>query len=284
MTWVQVFKAAGAAASRDSLLTWAAAVAYYFLFSLFPAMLLLAALLHAFQLQNLTSNVIEALGRNLPHGAAQLVAAQMEGLLAHHVPGLLSLDIVLLFISAGQGFSGLMAALNAAYKVREGRTFFHQMWLQFALTISAGLLMVLALAVIILGQHTLTILAGPVHLGHLLVVVWPAIRWTLVVVFMAIALWLLYRFTPNVARQGAGLVPAVATAIVIWLIASILLASYINNFGNYSAVYGSLGAMIGLMLWFYVIALAILFGAEVHAQWLRAHGIAPAPHQLPKAA
>ncbi|TAN24508.1 MAG: YihY/virulence factor BrkB family protein [Acidobacteria bacterium] len=284
MTWGRVLKAAGMAASRDGLLNWAAALAYYFFFSLFPAILLLAALLHAFQLQHLTNNVIAALGQNLPRGAAQLISNQMQGLLAHHVPGLLSVDIVLLFLAAGQGFAGLMAALNAAYEVREGRKFLHQMWLQFALTLSAGLLVVLALAVIILGRHTLTILAGPVHLSHVLVAVWPVIRWVIVVVFMAVALWLLYRFTPNVAPQDAGLVPAVATAIVIWLIASVVLAFYINNFGNYSAVYGSLGAVIGLMLWFYVIALAILFGAEVHAQWLRAHGIKPTPHKPPKAA
>lgn len=284
MVWGRVFRAATLAASRDSLLNWAAALAYYFLFSLFPAILLLAALLHAFQLQHLTNNVIAALGRNLPRGAAHLIATQMQGLLAHHVPGLLSLDIVLLFLAAGQGFSGLMAALNAAYEVREGRTFLHQMWLQFALTLSAGLLVVLALAVIILGRHTLTILAGPVHLGHALVVVWPVIQWLAVVVFMAVALWLLYRFTPNVAPQEAGLVPAVATAIVIWLLASVLLAFYLDNFGNYSAVYGSLGAVIGLMLWFYVIALAILFGAEVHAQWLRAHGVTPRPRRPPKTA
>ncbi|MGH9467445.1 MAG: YihY/virulence factor BrkB family protein [Terriglobales bacterium] len=277
-----MLKAAGAAASRDSLLTWAAALAYYFLFSLFPAILLLAALLHAFQLQGLTQNFVAALGGNLPRPAAHYVATQMQSLLLHHVPGLLSLDIVLLFYAAGQGFSGMMAALNAAYEVKEGRSFFHQIWLQFALTISAGLLILLALATVILGQRTLVILAGPVHLSHALLVSWPFIRWAIVVVFMGAALWLLYRFTPNVMPHAAGLIPAVITAIVIWLIASVLLAFYINRFGHYSAVYGSLGAIVGLMLWFYVIALAILFGAEVHAQWLRLNaGIVPEPHVPP---
>lgn len=280
MVWLQVFKAAGAAAARDSLLQWAAALAYYFLFSLFPALLLLAALLSTFQLQGLTHNVVFALTRNLPAPAAHLVTTQMQDLLLHHIPGLISVDIVLLFYAAGQGFSGMMAALNAAYEVKERRSFLHQIWLQFALTISAGLLVVLALAAVVLGGKTLTILAGPVHLSHALIVVWPLIRWVIVVVFMAAALWLLYRFTPAMKPHDAGLIPAVATAIIIWLIASVLLAFYINRFGHYSAVYGSLGAVIGLMLWFYIIALAILFGAEVHAQWLRAHGITPAPRSL----
>ncbi|MGH9487705.1 MAG: YihY/virulence factor BrkB family protein [Terriglobales bacterium] len=265
------------AATRDSLLQWAAALAYYFLFSLFPAILLLAALFTAFHAEHLVSNVIAALSHNLPSPAAHLISTQLQGLLAHHVPGLISLDIVLLFYAAGQGFSGLMAALNAAYEVKEGRSLFHQIWLQFALTISAGLLVVLALAVIILGGKTLTILAGPIHLSHVLEFLWPVIRWAIVVIFMGIALWLLYRFTPNVAPQDAGLIPAVVTAIIIWLIVSVLLGVYINRFGRYSVVYGSLGAVIGLMLWFYIVALAILFGAEVHAQWLRAHGTAPAP-------
>ncbi|MGH9476349.1 MAG: YihY/virulence factor BrkB family protein [Terriglobales bacterium] len=281
MAWGNVFRAAGAAASRDSLLHWAAALAFYFLFSLFPAILLLAALLSVFQLQRLTQGVVVALTRNLPGPAAHLVSAQLAGLLEHHVPGLLSLDIVLLFYAAGQGFSGLMAALNAAYEVKESRSLLHQLWLQFALTLSAGLLVVLALATVIFGGRMLTILAGSVQLGGALVIFWPYIRWAIVVVFMAVALWLLYRYAPNLAPYATGLMPAVVTAIVIWIVVSVLLAFYVNRFGHYSAVYGSLGAIIGLMLWFYIVALAILFGAEVHAQWLRAHGITPAPRHPP---
>lgn len=281
-SWGRVLRSAAGAALRDDLLTWAAALGFYFLFSLFPAVLLLAALLHAFHAQALIENLVTTLGRNLPRDAALLVSRNLHGLLAHNVPGLLSLDVVLLFYSSSQGVASLMVALNAAYEVPEGRSFLHRLWLQFGLTVGVGILVGLALAVVVLGRYLLGILAGPVHLGYALEALWPLIRWGVTLGFMAAAVLLLYRFAPNLAPHRAGRLPAVAVALAIWVAASALLAVYLNNFNNYAAIYGSLGAIIGLMLWFYFFALAILFGAEIHAHWLRQrHGIIPEPRNRP---
>jgi membrane protein len=282
-SWGRVLRAAGSAALRDDLLTWAAALGFYFLFALFPAVLLLAALLHAFHAQVLVQNLVATLGRNLPHEAAAVVSGNLHALLANNVPGLLSLDIVLLFYSSSQGVASLMVALNAAYEVPEGRSFLHRLWLQFGLTIAVGILVGLALAVVVLGRYVLGILAGPVHLGYALEALWPLIRWAVTVGFMALAVLLLYRFAPNLAPHRAGRLPAVGAAMIIWVAASAVLAAYLNNFSNYAAVYGSLGAIIGLMLWFYFFALAILFGAEIHAHWLRQRrGIIPQPRNRPQ--
>lgn len=282
-SWGRILRSAAAAALRDDLLTWAAALAFYFLFALFPAVLLLAALLHAFHAQALIANLVTTLGRNLPREAAALVSANLRGLLNYNVPALLSLDILLLFYSASQGVAGMSVALNAAYEVPETRSFLRRLGLQIGLTICVGILVGLALAVVLLGRYVLGILAGPAHLGYALEAAWPLIRWAVTIAFMALAVLMLYRFAPNVAHHAAGSLPAVAAALAIWVAASAALASYLNHFSNYAAIYGSLGAIIGLMLWFYFFALAILFGAEIHAHWLRQrHGIAPQPRHRPQ--
>lgn len=273
MGWAKLIRDAMRSAVEDQLLDWAAALSFYFLFALFPAILLLAALLSTFHLESLTTNLVAALSRNLPDQAAVLVSRQLRDLLQHHVPGLISLDLILLFYSASRGFAGLMTALNAAYEVAETRPYWRQMLISLGLTLSAGVLIALALAILLLGGRVLTIIAGPISMGFTLSLFWPLIRWAATLGCMAFAVMMLYRFAPNVRRRARGILPAVVSAMALWVIASALLAAYINNFATYSVVYGSLGAVIALMLWFYVFALAILLGAEIHNAWLKRRGL-----------
>src|SRR6185437_8782502 len=282
MGWVRVVGAALAAAMRDDLLDWSATLAFYFLFAFFPTVLLVAALLSAFHLEGLTHNLVAALTQDLPRQAAALVAGQLKETLSKNVPGLISLDVVILLYSASQAFSGLMSALNAAYEVPETRSYLHRLALAFALTFSAGIFMVLALAVLLLGERTLTLVAWPTHLGQALDFLLPAIRWTFTLGLMVLALWMLYRVAPNRPRGGErGTLPAVGIALAIWVGASALLSVYINHFARYSAVYGSLGAVIALMLWFYLFALAILLGAEIHHAWEKRRAVMLGHGQVP---
>jgi membrane protein len=273
MAWMRLLRATVKASVHDDMLDWAAALSFYFMFALFPTILLVAALLGTLSLQSLTNNLVAALSRNLPYDAASLVSRELHSLLLKHVPGLISVGVILLLYSSSQGFAGLMSALNAAYEVPETRPYWRRMLIAFGLTLSAGIFIALALMLLVLGQKILTIIAGPFHAGVALQLTWPLIRWGLVLAFMVIAVRLLYRYAPNVHREGRGVYPAVTCALVLWIIASALLALYINHFSEYAVVYGSLGAIIGLMLWFYVFALALLLGAELHNEWLKAQGM-----------
>lgn len=273
MRWLHVLRATVAAAIEDDVLNWSATLAFYFLFALFPSFLLAAALLAAFHATGLVSNLIIALTRNLPTQAALLVQTQLNDVLNHHVPGLISLDVVILIYSASQGFTALMAALNAAYEARETRAYLKRFFLALLLTVSAGILVLIALAIMVSGKELLTIITGRVHLGFATSLLWPVLRWAVTFLFMVLALALLYRFAPDGVHTAVGTMPAVLIALVIWVIASAVFSIFVNKFGNYSAVYGSLGAVIGLMLWLYILAFSILFGAEFHNEWLKAHGI-----------
>lgn len=197
-----------AASAKDDLLDWGATLAFYFLFAFFPTILLVAAALSDFHLRGLIGNLTAALTHNLPHQAAQLVAEQLRELLRKHASGLLSVNIVIPLYAASQGFSGLMTALDVAYEVRETRSYLHRLGLAFALTFSAGIFIALALAVLLLGERTLALVAGPAHLARVLEMLWPLIRWAFTLAMMALALAVLYRVVPNCPkREGHGTLP-----------------------------------------------------------------------------
>ncbi len=272
---------------EDELLDRAAGLSFYFLFSLFPLMLLLASLLGILHAPDMIRNAIAVLSGALPGAAAHLVAGQLWQLLRQPRDDLLSLGTLLLLYSGSQGISGLMTALNIAYEVPETRSYPHRLALSLLLTISAGLFLAIGLALALLGSKLLAVMLGGHRTGLGIHGVVRILRGLLAMIFLAAAIYLLYRFAPDVDWKKAqaapplrlrntltrGIWPAALAAMALWTLASLGLSVYMRWIGNDAAVYGSLGAVIALMLWFYLGALAILLGAEFHCEWLKLHGI-----------
>ncbi len=264
----------------DNILDYSAALAYYFLFSLFPLILFLASLLSQFHQQSLLQRFLWALQHELPSQAGQLVISQLQQVLKARHLGLLSFGTILLLYSASQGFSGLINGLNAAYEVVETRSYLHRVGLALLLTCTAGVFIVLALVGLLAEQTVVAAFARPLHLSYAIVYVWPVLRWAWIICFLVLAIVLLFRAAPNVHTERCGILPGAVTALVLWLLTSIALGAYIDHVSNYSAIYGSLGAVIGLMMWFYVLALSLLLGAEVHSEILKEQGIAIGPQRV----
>ncbi len=272
---------------EDELLDRAAGLSFYFLFSLFPLMLLLASLLGILHAPDMIRNAIAVLSGALPGAAAHLVAGQLWQLLRQPRDDLLSLGTLLLLYSGSQGISGLMTALNIAYEVPETRSYPHRLALSLLLTISAGLFLAIGLALALLGSKLLAVMLGGHRTGLGIHGMVRILRGLLAMIFLAAAIYLLYRFAPDVDWKKAqaapplrlrntltrGIWPAALAAMALWTLASLGLSVYMRWIGNDAAVYGSLGAVIALMLWFYLGALAILLGAEFHCEWLKLHGI-----------
>lgn len=257
---------------EDDLLDWAAVLAFYFLFALFPAILFLAALSATLHLSSLVTVVLGMLSMNLPDSAAQLVTSGVSNLLQHHVPGLVSVGIILLMYSASQGFTALIQALDIIYEVRETRPYW-KLWLIAAgLTWSSGLLAAVALAMVLLGRRFVVTVFGPTHAAGMIAILAPLVRWGVTMVCMVIALVVVYRVAPNARIRKGSVWPAAIIALVLWGVATVILAQYVDRFSPYGSLYGSLGAVIALMLWFYIVGLAILFGAEIHDEWVKMHG------------
>jgi membrane protein len=284
MRYLRIARSAFNEAMADDLMDWSAALAYYFLFSLFPLILLAASLLGAFRMTALVNKVIFGLSIFLPHDAATLVSRQLDHLIVSNHAGLISFGTLLTLYSASQAFSGLMTALDTAYEVRETRPFFHRFGLALGLTFSAGVLMLLALVSLLLGQKVLMVVTGTPYLGVFATAVWPIVRWILAFAFLVASVVILYRTAPNMRPQKVGFIPAAVTACLLWGLATLGLGFYIDHFSNYSVLYGSLGAVIALMLWFYVSAFSLLLGAEVHSEILKERGIYTKPKYISQAA
>ena len=179
---------------------------------------------------------------------------------------LLSLGILGALWAGSTGFNAMIVALNCAYHVREARPLWRRQLVAIGLTVVVGVMVMVALFLLFLGSLIGRWLASRVGMESALAAMWPYIRWFAVVGFTTLSVEVLYFIAPN-ARQGfLAQIPGAGTAVVLWLASSFGLGVYLRSFSEFTAIYGTLGAMIALMLWFYFSSLAILFGAELNAQ------------------
>ncbi|MBX6358989.1 MAG: YihY/virulence factor BrkB family protein [Acidobacterium ailaaui] len=254
---------------RNRVFTVAAGLAYYFLLSLVPLVIVFTSLLHFLPINNLAYQLLGLVAALVPPESMNLVLSAVSGILAPGHGKVLSFGIVGYLWAATGGFSALIEALEIAYDVEDCRPWWRQRLQAFFLTFTAGAVAILAL---------MAILAGP-HFGHLLlllypiperfVVLWPALRWSIIVLTFVGGTELMYYFGPRVRPSFWSTLPGAFLAVAMWFLGSFGLSFYLGNFSNYNKTYGSLGAVIALMLWLYISSLAILIGAEVNAEWTK---------------
>ncbi|MEO5963968.1 MAG: YihY/virulence factor BrkB family protein, partial [Candidatus Limnocylindrales bacterium] len=253
----------------------AAGLAYRFLFAIFPFAIFLAALAafvaQAVGLGDPTDEILGAIGDNLPADVAGQLAPQLRAILGDARPGLLSIGALAALWAATGGISSLIGAMNRAYDVDETRNFFVKTATALALT-AVGSVGILVAFVTIVGGSILTEQA--VRTLGIAPDAWGVIallRFPLVLLLVAIAVAVLFRFGPNVAVSFrwtfvGGLVFAAG-----WLVATVVFGLYVANFGSYANTYGALGGVVVLMLWFYITALLLLCAAELTSMLAKHH-------------
>jgi membrane protein len=190
--------------------------------------------------------------------------------------GLLSFGIIGTIWSASGGFSAMIEALNVAYDVQEGRPFWKTRPLAVLLTIIVGALVTILLFAMFFGPHWGGMLASRLHLSPLFTKTWFYFRWVLAAMCALLSVEVIYYLGPNVEQRRFGrTIPGSIIAVVLWVGASYLLGIYLQHFAQLSKSYGTLGAVVGLLLWLYVSGTAILIGAEVNAELAKAAGKEP---------
>lgn len=251
------------------LLTHAAALAFYFLFALFPLLLFLVTLLGFFAETGteLRSNLLGFLSRVAPPSASALIYTTVEEIAAGADGWRLWLGLVSALWFASLGIAALSDSLNAMYGVRESRPFWRVRLSAVGLTAALVVLILSALLLMLYGGEIGAGIAGYFNQGTLFTTVWTIAQVPLALAFVLFAFALIYYFAPDLYEQKwYWITPGAFIGVVLWLIVSTLLRVYLRHFDSYSLTYGSLGAVIVLMLWFYLTGVAILIGGKINAE------------------
>jgi membrane protein len=253
-------------------MAFAAGLSFYFLLSLFPMLISAAATLAYLPIPNLFNSILDLMGRLVPGDAMTLVRQILSSILSPPRGGLLSLGFLGSIWAASGGFSAMMEALDVSYDVQETRPYYKTRSLAALMTFVVGFLVVLGLGAALIGPRFGEILQNHHKVGPLFAMVWPFIRWGIVLFSVVLAIEVIYFWAPNVKQRFWHTLPGALFAVGVWIAASLLLGIYIRDFANYNATYGTLGGVIGLMMWFYVTALAILIGGEINAELIKVRG------------
>lgn len=253
-------------------LAYAAGLAYYFFLSLFPLLIFMAAALSYVPIPNLFDQIVNLMARFVPAQAMQMVQPIIKSVLRPPGTGLLSFGVIGTLWVASSGFSSLIDSLNTAYDVPETRAYWKTRLLAIALTLIVGSLVVVGLGVTLLGPNFAEHLSHHVHLSALFVDFWPATRWAIIFGSIVLAVELLYYLAPNVKQKFLFTLPGALIGVCAWILISLGFGIYVRKFANYNATYGTLGGVIALMFWFYLSSVAILVGAEINAELIKAAG------------
>jgi len=244
----------------------AAALSYYFVLSLFPALIFLSAVVAYLPVPDLFNQALGVMARFLPADSMGLVRRVLSDVVTPNKGTFLSFGILGTLWAASGGFSACIEALNIAYEVQDDRPFWKTRPLAVGLAFVTAALLLIALSVMIVGPRFGEWLAGRVHLSHLFVLLWPYFHWSIAVGFTILAVEALYFLAPNVKQRFLATLPGAILAVSCWIGLSYLLGVYFRHFANFNKTYGTLGAAIALMVWLYWTGFAMLVGAELNAE------------------
>ena len=248
----------------DEMSTYASALAYQMLFSLFPFILFLIALIGFLHLPDFFSWLRLQSELVLPPQALEQVNPVIDQL-QQSKGGLLSVGIVIALWTASAGVRLMMSAMNAAYDVVEGRPAWKLIPLSIFYTIGLAGMLLIAAALMVLGPQVMGWIAAQIGMEEFIVTVWTIARWPVVVILLMVAVAVIYYVMPDVKQDFRFITPGSVLAVVVWILASVGFGLYVKEFSNYNAMYGSIGAIIVLLLYFYISSAVLLLGAEMNA-------------------
>ena len=274
----------------DKVFNRAAELAYYFLLALFPLLILLTSVFGIVigEQTELRQKLFTYLAQVMPPTALQLTETTLQEISATSGGGKISFGILATLWAASNGMGAITEALNIAYDVNESRSWWKQRLTAIVLTIALAILIITALIIVLAGGKIVTSIAGSYSFGSVFTWTWKILQWPLVFVFITLAFALIYYFAPDVKDQKwQWITPGSVIGVFLWLLVSFGFRFYLHFFDSYGKTYGSLGAVIILMLWLYLTGAAVLIGGEVNAEIEHAAAEAGAPdakHKGEKAA
>jgi len=251
---------------EDELSTRSAALSYYFLLALFPMLLFLLSLLGIFAgTAEFRDSILAALGRVAPGSASALIQSVLNQVIRSSSGVKLAAGILGALWAASGGIGAVVISLNKIYRTTETRPWWKQKLTVVGLTVALAGLIIVALVLVLYGGKIGEVIASQVGLGSVFTVAWKILHWPVAFAAMFLSYSVIYYFGPDLEeRRWYWVTPGAVAGVALWLLASIGFRIYLHFFNSYSATYGSLGAVVILMLWLYITGFAILIGGEVN--------------------
>jgi membrane protein len=276
--WWPTIKRTAKEFQEDNLSDWAAALTYYGLLSLFPALIAMVSLIGIFgDPRSTTQSLTEIISEIGPASAAETFEGPIKSITESSGTAGIALILGLLAsLWSASGYTGaFMRASNIIYETPEGRPFWKLRPLQLLVTLAMIVLLTLLAVSLVLTGPVVEAVAGPLGIGQTAVDIWDIAKWPVMGLVFLLMIAVLYYASPNVKLRGFRWVTLGSlVALVVWIVASALFAFYVSNFSSYDKTYGTLGGLIALLVWFWISNLAILFGHQLNAERERSLEIA----------
>ena len=248
---------------EDDLPGLSAQLAYFFLLSLFPLLIVLFTLLPYFPIPH--QNILGMIRDFAPAEAMALIEKNVKEIMSQRNGGLLSFGIIGTIWSASNGINAIVRAFNKAYNVKESRSFIVARGMAVLLTFGMIFVFLLALILPVFGKEIGLFLFSQLGYTEEFIKIWNALSWLGSAIILFLIFTGLYWIAPNVKIKCKSAFPGAIFATVGWIISSVGLSFYVGHISNYSLTYGGIGAIIVLMIWLYLSAFIIILGGEVNA-------------------
>lgn len=250
----------------DSVADSAAALSYYFVFSLFPFLFFLTTLTaYIPYVRRSVDTMLARAQALLPAEAMGLVDAHLRELVTKPRPQLLTIGLLVTLYSASRGVDAVRKALNLAYDVKESRPTWKTEAVAFGMTIGGALLLLVSVALLAAGGHIGFWVAERLGIGTGYVFVWSWLRWPVTAGVVTLCAALGYYLLPDVKQKFKFITPGSVIGTIVWLLATWGFSIYAGHFGSYNVTYGSIGGVIVLLTWFYITGFIFLMGGEMNA-------------------
>lgn len=249
----------------DDIFNGAAALGFYLTLAIFPAMIFVMAVIPYLPIADVDVAIMDVLVQVMPAQAADMFADVVDEVTNQRRGGLLSFGLLATLWATSSGMYAVMQQLNITYDVKESRGFVKARLTAIALSVLFAVLVLAAFSAIVLGGTLQGWLVSRFGFGDLVITLFAIARWMIIVAALLLMFALVYYLAPDVEQEFRYITPGAVLGVVLLSVASIGFAWYAQNFGNYDATYGSIGAVIVLMLWLYIAGIAILLGSEINA-------------------
>ncbi len=274
-SWIGVLKRSVTEFQDDNLTDWAAALTYYAVLAIFPALIVLVSVLGLIG-DSATQPLIDNLGSVAPGPAKDIFTSAIENLQGSQgAAGVFFVIGLLAAVYSASGYVGaFMRASNAIYDIEEGRPVWKALPIRIGLTVLLMVLTAVSAVAVTLSGGLAREVGGLVGVGDTAIQIWNIAKWPVMLLFVSFLFAVLYWAAPNVKHPGfRWLSPGGILAVIGWVIASLAFAFYVSNFGSYNKTYGALAGPIVFLVWLWISNIMILLGAEFNAELERGRAI-----------